>query len=126
MFVDPATVGVHAGQVFIFFSAPSDGDGPMRRRVEFWEVTAVTARRVWAAEMRTETVREVPDSDGVFNGGRMIAPIRGSHVPTTRSLMRVSVSDRGEVSLHLPRRRTIWRATAAARWDGSPQFTHRN
>ncbi|WP_338857919.1 hypothetical protein WDY80_24555 (plasmid) [Gordonia hongkongensis] len=127
VFVDPASAGVAPGQVFVHHEANGDGDGPMKTRAKFWEVVAVTPRRVRAAEMVTRTVREIPDPDGVFYGGRTIVPVPGSHFAGTESLMRMSVGwmRAGEVLLHLPRRRYIWRSTAA-RWDGEPVFVHPN
>ncbi len=125
MFVDPATAGVSAGHIFVHHAAPSDSDGPMRRFADFWEVTAVTAKRVWAARTLTETVEEIPDPDGVFYGGRLIRPIAGRHDERTLSLMRVSVESQGKPVLHLPRRHCAW-ISMADTWDKSPQFVHPN
>ncbi len=99
----------------------------MKTRRTFWEVVAVTPKRIRAAEARTQTVREIPDPDGVIYGGRTIVPVPGSHVAGSEVLMRVSVGwmHAGEVLLHLPRRRYIWISTAE-RWDGEPVFVHPN
>lgn len=125
MYIEPATAGVQRGDIFVHYEANGSGDGPMTRPVNFWEVTDLTAKRVWAARMMTKTLRLIPDSDGVFYGGRSIAPIPGKHFKGTRSLMRISIDARGVPELHLPGRRYVWISTAQP-WDGSPEFTHTN
>lgn len=90
---------------------------------DFWEVVALTSKRVWVQKVDTDVVEYVPDADGIHHGGRKLRPVPGKYL--TIKVIAEVVDLHGRQALRLPKRWST-RSRYAEPFDGKPVFFHDN